>query len=182
MLLCRAMSPRRRKPGKPRNEPNARRATKGQHGGSEGSDARALTSGQAARYCLVSADTIANWITAGRLAAQRTAGGQYRIRVHDLRAFMQAHDMRTELLDEESGHCPACWDFWAARAAGRLLDGVCGTCTDCPVYRSGAARCREVRPLLPGGTLRALSCDACPYFAQYLSPALAASPDTLEDL
>jgi excisionase family DNA binding protein len=118
----------------------------------------ALTTGQAARHCLVSKETIANWIATGRLLAQRTAGGQYRIRTEDLRAFMVAHGMRTDLLDCETGHSPSCWEFWSAR-----LPGV-DPCGDCPVRRSGAAVCQEVRPLLPGGTLRAPSCADCVYF------------------
>ncbi len=119
----------------------------------------ALTTGQAARHCLVSADTIANWISSGRLPAQRTAGGQYRIRPEDLRAFMRAHAMRTDLLDCETGHSPRCWEFWSARL------GDATTCADCPVRRSDAAVCQAVRPLLPGGTQRAPSCVYCVYLA-----------------
>src|SRR3990172_4938117 len=66
----------------------------------------ALTTGEAARHCLVTPDTIANWIASGHLPAQRTRGGQYRIRVEDLRAFMAAHGMRTDLLDEDLGLSP----------------------------------------------------------------------------
>jgi excisionase family DNA binding protein len=47
-----------------------------------------LTTGQAARYCLVSPDTIVKWIKAENLPAQRTIGGQFRIFVNDLRQFM----------------------------------------------------------------------------------------------
>ncbi|MFH0903145.1 MAG: helix-turn-helix domain-containing protein [Pseudomonadota bacterium] len=125
----------------------------------------ALSSGQAARYCLVSADTIVNWIAAARLPAQRTAGGQYRIRCEDLRAFMIAHGMRTELLDCDTGHSPSCWEFWAARLAGTRGSATSASCGDCPVHRSGAAVCHEVRPLLPGGTQRAPSCADCVFLA-----------------
>jgi excisionase family DNA binding protein len=121
----------------------------------------AVSSGQAARYCLVSSDTIANWIAAGRLPAQRTAGGQYRIRLSDLRSFMKAHGMRTDLLEEEAGRRTACWQYWSLRGE----PGPPATCAECPVYRAQALICHEVRPLLPGGTQRALSCAECEFLA-----------------
>lgn len=133
--------------------------------GATGRSGCALSTGQAARHCLVSGATIANWIAAGRLPAQRTVGGQYRIRPSDLRAFMLAHGMSTELLDAELGGAPFCWQYWAATLQPRPAGGVCTSCIDCPVRRSGAADCFEVRPLLSGGTLRALSCADCDYLA-----------------
>jgi excisionase family DNA binding protein len=166
--------------------PRARKEQKGSKQGTFGQSAKqarrtpteqgaghvGLTSGQAARYCLVSSDTIANWISAGQLRAQRTAGGQYRIRIEDLRAFMKAHGMRTDLLDSEVEHSPACWEFWAALSKSTLVDGVSGTCSDCPVYRSRAKVCHEVRPLLPGGTLRAQSCADCHYLSTFMEGAI----------
>ena len=59
----------------------------------------AVSTGQAARYCFVTSDTIVNWIKAGHLAAQRTAGGQYRILIADLRSFMQSRGMSNRLMD-----------------------------------------------------------------------------------
>lgn len=114
----------------------------------------------------MSADTIANWIAAGRLPAQRTAGGQYRIRVADLRRFMQDHDMRTDLLDGESGREQACWEFWSsASARGGGPDAPPATCLGCPVYLGRAEVCHEIRPHVAGGTLRALSCADCEFLA-----------------
>lgn len=125
----------------------------------------ALTTGEAARHCLVSPDTIANWIASGHLPAQRTRGGQYRIWVDDLRTFMAAHGMRTDLLDRDLGLSPTCWEFWASLdQTGRCPHGE-PSCDQCPVYRSHASVCHEVRPLLPGGTLRAPSCVDCIFFA-----------------
>ncbi len=124
----------------------------------------AVSTGEAARYCLVTKDTITNWITAGRLRAQRTVGGQFRIWVTDLRSFMRAHGMRTDYLDEDVSYSPACWEYWNSA----LRDGQgkpSGTCVNCPVFLSGAKVCREIRPLLPGGTLRAMSCADCDYIS-----------------
>jgi excisionase family DNA binding protein len=119
----------------------------------------AVSSGEAARHCLVSTDTIANWIASGRLPAQRTAGGQYRIRLLDLRAFMGAHGMRTERLDEELGEALLCWQYWSGRGGPYPP----ATCAECPVYLGRTQICHEVRPLLPGGIQRALSCAECDF-------------------
>ena len=43
-----------------------------------------LTTGQAAKYCSVKPDTVLKWIKRGRLTAERTPGGHYRIRPKDL--------------------------------------------------------------------------------------------------
>jgi hypothetical protein len=48
--------------------------------------------------------TIVNWIHTRALKAQKTAGGQYRIRLGDLRDFMRANDMRTEPAGGGEGH------------------------------------------------------------------------------
>jgi excisionase family DNA binding protein len=126
----------------------------------------ALSSGQAARYCLVSPGTIANWIADGHLSAQRTRGGRFRILVDDLRRFMTAHGMQTAALDNDFALRPTCWEFWASLDRSRT-PGACGLkCAECPVYRSGARVCHVVRPLLPGGTLRARSCKECVYLIQ----------------
>ena len=125
----------------------------------------AVSTGEAARHCLVSPDTIANWIADGGLPAQRTRGGQYRIWVEDLRAFMTAHGMRTDTLDHDLGLTPTCWEFWASidQTSPCCSPGE-PACNACPVYRSHADACHEVRPLLPGGTVRAPACVDCIYF------------------
>lgn len=125
----------------------------------------AVTTGEAARYCLVTSDTIVNWISAGLLSAQRTAGGQYRIRLDELRSFMLSRGMRTDILEAELEKTPTCWEFWSAVSSHPVSTEVSEGCADCPVYRSRASVCYEVRPLLPGGTIRALECADCEYLA-----------------
>jgi excisionase family DNA binding protein len=132
-------------------------------GCSAGPPCEALSTGAVARYCLVSAGTVVNWIAAGQLDAQRTAGRQYRIRIVDLLIFMRRHGMRTDALDAELGRAEPCWEFWSRHRspAARAQDNP--PCTECPVRRAGAAMCSELRPLLPGGTWRARSCESCAY-------------------
>ena len=47
-----------------------------------------LTTGQAAKLCAVSTDTVLKWIRKGRLKAFRTAGGHCRINRPDLQEWM----------------------------------------------------------------------------------------------
>lgn len=128
---------------------------------------QAVSSGQAARYCLVSPDTIVNWIASGKIPAQRTVGGQFRIRLNDLRSFMVDHGMRTDQLDDETNYQPVCWEFWGPRSErnGETSQGL--SCRLCPVYRSEATVCWKIRPLLPGGTVRATTCSNCLFFSSF---------------
>ena len=152
--------PRRRKGvGTQEALPGASRSARGE------APRLALTTGEASRHCLVTPDTIANWIASGHLPAQRTRGGQYRIWVEDLRSFMSAHGMRTDLLDRDMGLSPTCWEFWGSLDQTQQCPHSATNCSECPVYRSHADVCHEVRPLLPGGTLRAPSCVDCIFFA-----------------
>ena len=62
-----------------------------------------LTTGQAARLCEVTPDTILKWITKGRLRGARTAGGHYRINPRDLEPHMTPGR-----LEEASADTPRC--------------------------------------------------------------------------
>jgi excisionase family DNA binding protein len=120
--------------------------------------ALALSTGQAARYCYVTSDTIVNWIQTRRLMAQKTAGGQYRIRVGDLREFMRASDMRTDLLEEEQGIRPYCWEFHCQ--PGEEVSA----CDDCLIRRSGAENCYELRGMIPQSKFLFQECTSCEYY------------------
>lgn len=120
---------------------------------------------EAARQCRVSVNTIVQWITAGELPAHATRGADYRIRVDDLRAFTKAQGIRTDLLEEDQGPLPTCWEFWSSLDQTGGCPSAAVSCAKCPVYRSRAAVCYEVRPLLPGGTVRAPTCLDCIYYA-----------------
>ncbi|MFH1575141.1 MAG: excisionase family DNA-binding protein [Acidobacteriota bacterium] len=127
---------------------------------------KALSTGQAARFCYVTSETILNWIRLNQLRAQRTAGGQYRIRLTDLRQFMVERGMDTSLLDEEWGFRPYCWRYHqeagtAAESAGPDL------CKHCLVRRSGTLNCWELHALLPLTARRVLDCSTCPYYGRF---------------
>ena len=113
---------------------------------------KGLTTGQCAQYCLVTPATIANWIKAGRLPAQRTAGGQYRVRRCALRRFMVATGMPTDILDNDVR--PFCWE-WMSDADARLKPA----CLSCEVRRSSELNCFSHHP-----DNSAQPCETCSYF------------------
>jgi excisionase family DNA binding protein len=119
----------------------------------------ALSTGQAARYCYVTSYTIVNWIRTGKLKAQKTAGGQYRICVGDLCKFMRANNMRTDLLEEEQHIRPYCWEFNCQPG-----DEGFGRCEGCLVYRSGAENCYELRGVIPASECLFDDCTSCEYY------------------
>ncbi|MGD2120449.1 MAG: excisionase family DNA-binding protein [Gemmatimonadota bacterium] len=108
-----------------------------------------LTTGQAARLCAVTPDTVLKWIKKGRLSATRTAGGHYRVALPDLEPFMAGFgqgNLQPTMTEssptipsqggtkEESDEVP-CWDFLSD--GGELRDA----CRQCVVYRVKATRC-----------------------------------------
>ncbi len=133
-------------------------------------NSRALTSGQAAKYCYVTSDTIVNWIKAKCLPAQRTMGGQYRILVEDLRHFMSRHGMSTELLDEECETRMYCWEFSASLDRGNT--GIRDYCENCIVRKSMAFNCFVLRFALPDQKWLLPNCHECEYFKKWYDTAL----------
>jgi excisionase family DNA binding protein len=114
-----------------------------------GEKAGLLTTGQAAKLCAVTPDTVLKWIKKSRLAATRTAGGHYRVALPDLEPFMAGFGQQpversaTVALQpipsqdgtkDESDEVP-CWEFLSD-------DGeVREACRQCVVYRVRATRC-----------------------------------------
>jgi excisionase family DNA binding protein len=139
---------------KPRRDSRAARAR-----------ADAVSSGQAARFCYVTSDTIVNWIRADRLPAQRTAGGQYRIRVGDLLAFMRENGMSTALLEAERDVRPYCWEFHCE--VGSPPASSRPSCEGCLARRAGTLNCWEIHGLLPLTARRVERCDRCDYYLRY---------------
>jgi len=125
----------------------------------------AMTTGQAARCCLVTADTIVNWIKAGRLPAQRTAGGQYRILRRDLRSFMRAQGMNTDLLVDPADVRPMCWEFHAG-ADGQPP----AACAGCLVKYLGVRDCFKLMGMRPDSSAPRGRCEDCEYYRRWADP------------
>jgi excisionase family DNA binding protein len=108
-----------------------------------------LTTGQAAKLCAVTPDTVLKWIKKGRLKASRTAGGHYRVALPDLRPFMAGFGQdagtavtgpaRSVPSSRNGTEAPAddvpCWEYLA------LEGNVREECKQCVVYRVRATRC-----------------------------------------
>ncbi len=120
----------------------------------------AFSTGQASRYCFVTADTILNWINGGALTAHRTVGGQYRILLGDLLSFMKSHGMSTALLESEQDVRPHCWEFHCKGQAD-------ARCQQCLAYRSGAVNCFELENVLREDARLNPSCEECDYHRRY---------------
>lgn len=124
---------------------------------------QALSTGQAARFCFVTPETILNWIRSNRLMAQRTAGGQYRVPLEGLRSFMIENGMDVALLDAERDMRPYCWEFHC-QATSRYGSPSREVCEDCLVHRSGTLNCWELHGLLPVTRRRFDVCGDCGYY------------------
>jgi excisionase family DNA binding protein len=122
-----------------------------------------LTTGQAAKYCSVTPDTILKWIRSGFLPAQRTAGGHHRIDERDLEKVLKpsSKEMAGSVIDFTDRSFRYCWEF---NGEGDLKDG----CRECAVYQMRAQRCYELMRLVPDADHPKLHCSGgcqdCDYF------------------
>ena len=124
-----------------------------------------LTTGQAAKICSVTPDTILKWIKKGRLPGVRTAGGHYRIQRQDIEPLV-ASPRPAESPAGQSAQCfrqkLRCWEYLGNQGSVR------DDCLQCVVYRVRAARCFEMAGLeVEGGGGHRLcrsSCEECVYY------------------
>jgi len=124
-----------------------------------------LTTGQAAKLCSVTPDTVLKWIKRGRLTGVRTAGGHYRIKRRELEPLLLSqHPARSpsRRLPEYYPQGLRCWEYLSDR--GEVRDN----CQECVVYRVRAARCFLMAGLEPDvGHARQFcqsSCEDCVYY------------------
>ncbi len=123
-----------------------------------------LSTGQAARLCSVTPDTVLKWIHSGRLQARRTAGGHNRIERGELERLLSIASSRPAPAKTVAAADRAflfCWEYYGK---GRPTSN----CVSCPVYQARALRCYEVVKLLGQGRgPRAFcrrGCTACDYY------------------
>jgi excisionase family DNA binding protein len=124
-----------------------------------------LTTGEAAKLCAVTPDTVLKWIKAGKLHAQRTVGGHNRIPRGNLIALDERRSGRRTIADGQAKEFRFCWEFYSDGDALRT------ECRECLVYRSQATRCFEMSHLPPGsgykGAFCDVSCNECEYYQRY---------------
>ncbi|MBD3170473.1 MAG: helix-turn-helix domain-containing protein [candidate division Zixibacteria bacterium] len=120
-----------------------------------------VSTGQAAKLCSVTPDTVLKWIKAGKIPASRTAGGHFRINREHLMAIIESGEL-IESPEEADRKFRFCWEYYGDN------DDIGGKCADCIVYRSRALRCYEVSKLSKDqGHAKAFcksTCDDCEYF------------------
>ena len=123
-----------------------------------------MSTGQAAEVCHVERDTVLKWIKCGKLPAERTAGGHYRIAWPELNRFL-ASRRRPGQSNQRPGPMAGrlrCWEYLATD--GRIHQ----ECRHCAVYRVQAARCFELLRLGCELGHRHLfchgSCEDCAYY------------------
>ena len=120
-----------------------------------------LTTGQAAKICAVTPDSVLKWVKSGRLPAQKTPGGHNRIDREDLERFL---GMRQPEPAKKTKSFSYCWEFYSPDE--ELRD----SCRDCTVFRTRARRCYEMARLVPNagntGQFCTHSCDDCEYFRE----------------
>lgn len=113
-------------------------------------NSRMLTTGQAAKLCSVTPDTVLKWIHSGALPARRTAGGHHRIDQRDLARFLEPTPRSerpqapppTRRGRSDQSVTRYCWEY---NSGEELPAG----CRDCVVYQLRAQRCYEVAKLHP---------------------------------
>jgi excisionase family DNA binding protein len=130
---------------------------------------RMLTTGQAAKLCSVTPDTVLKWIHSGALPARRTAGGHHRIDERDLTQFMgaiprnQVQEQPASSEPTDQGLTHYCWEY-------NNGDDVPEGCQECIVYKMRAQRCYEVAKLDPAightKTFCKGDCLDCDYYRQ----------------
>ena len=120
-----------------------------------------VSTGKAAELCSVTADTVLKWIKIGRIPANRTPGGHYRIHRETLMNIIDEGDLPGQAA-KSIRPFQFCWEFYKKNG------GSMEKCNKCIVYRSRAMRCYEMIQL-PGESGHAKtfckgSCDHCEYY------------------
>jgi len=120
-----------------------------------------VSTGQAAELCSVTADTVLKWIKSGRILANRTPGGHYRIRRETLQHIIE-QDETSEDTPGRQRSFQFCWEFY------KNSGGSIAECAKCIAYRSRAMRCYEMIKLpAESGHARMFckgTCEDCEYF------------------
>lgn len=123
-----------------------------------------FTTGQVAKLCSVTADTVLKWIKSGRVRATRTVGGHHRIPRKELLHLLADEQVVTQGQKKvsEQRHFQYCWEYNSNK--GVTLEN----CTQCVVYQTRAYRCYEVIRLAPEAGHAKLfckkTCEQCDYY------------------
>lgn len=120
-----------------------------------------LSTGQAAKLCSVTRDTVLKWIKVGKVQAVQTAGGHYRIKLESLGPYLSDRETADPSPAEERT-VTFCWEYHADQGEIRR------DCRKCMVFKSQAQKCYLMAGLgKKGGHSGAHckdNCYECEYF------------------
>jgi hypothetical protein len=85
--------------------------------------------------------------------------------VEDLRQFMIRNEMSTNQLDKELDGRPYCWECHHSTHKEASVPGP--PCGECPVYRTKALNCFELRAISAGEDWAGKNCDDCTYYQKW---------------
>ncbi len=131
-----------------------------------------FTTGEAAAICAVTPNAVLKWVTAGKIEANRTPGGHYRIPRRALKRLLDGKTRGSEV-PEPPKPFQYCWEFNAN--SGNIRDG----CRECIVYRSRAGRCYEMAKLPNETGHSRLFCDQSCAECKYYELARGTTPNIL---
>ena len=111
--------------------------------------------------CSVTPDTVLKWIKSGKISANRTPGGHYRIHKETLLGIIKSGNLPVHA-EEVRQPFQFCWQYYEKNG------GFAEKCGQCIVYRSRALRCYEMIQLPAESGHARLHChgvcDNCEYF------------------
>lgn len=124
-------------------------------------DKEYFTTGETASHCGVTPNAVFKWVQEGRILADRTPGGHYRISRESLMDFLKSRHIKKPGIGPKKLF-QYCWEFHAR--FGKIQEN----CRKCVVYRSRAARCYELIEYAQEiGHFKLFcvnSCDDCDYY------------------
>ncbi len=120
-----------------------------------------ISTGKAAELCSVTPDTVLKWIKSGRIPANRTPGGHFRIHRQTLKSIIESGALQG-FESAENRLFQFCWEYYSTDGKPKE------DCYNCIAYRSRAMRCYEVSQLPEeAGHAKVFcdnTCDNCEYF------------------
>lgn len=148
----------------------------------EGQKKEFVSTGKAAELCSVTPDTVLKWIKSGKISANRTPGGHYRIHKETLLEIIESGNLQPHA-DTIKQPFQFCWEYYEKNGEFEHK------CHECIVYRSRALRCYEMIQLpFESGHARLHcegACDDCEYFrvvrGQQLNVLIIAGAGDLKD-
>jgi len=119
-----------------------------------------VSTGKAAQLCSVTPDTVLKWIKSGKIPANRTPGGHYRIHKETLVGIIESGSLHTHV-ETSIQSFKFCWEYYEKNG------GFEQRCHECIVYRSRAVRCYEMIQLPAESGHAKLHCHGACYDCEY---------------